>query len=62
MDTAIELALKYGLKYGPTAAKLVVALFKKASPTLDDVDKLFDDLKPYEELGIPDTVPAGSPT
>ncbi len=58
----IKLAFEYGLKYGPIAGKAIIALFKKADPTLDDADKVFDDLKSWDSFGIPDKVPEGSPT
>lgn len=58
MDPAtIALILGYGLKYGPEVATMIIGLFKKTTVTVDDVEALFAQIKPYAAYGIPDKAP-----
>jgi hypothetical protein len=41
-------------KYGPVFTNSIIALMKKGEATIDDVEKAFKDLKPYEAYGIKD--------
>ncbi len=45
-------------KYGPVAVQGIINLFKKADPTITDVEAAFAQLKPYSDFGIPDKAPA----
>ncbi len=42
------------LRYGPSFAAEVAALFKKDNVTADEVHALFANVKPYESYGIKD--------
>jgi hypothetical protein len=59
MDTAtLSLILTLAVRYGPEFVLEVIALFKKKDLTVDDVEALFQNVKPYSAYGIPDVVPA----
>lgn len=64
--TAVEALITLAVKYGPTAVEGIINLFKKQNSdgtfTLADVEAAFTSLKKYEGYGIPDKVPAGSPS
>jgi hypothetical protein len=58
MDPAtLSLILSLAVKYGPEFVLEVIALFKKKELTIDDVEALFKNVKPYSAYGIPDVVP-----
>ncbi len=44
-------------QYGPGILKDIKALTSKEDATIEDVEAIFKDLKPYEAFGIPATVP-----
>lgn len=54
----LEALIVAGIKYGPDAVASIIALFKKETATLADVETLFATIKPYEAYGIPDQIPA----
>lgn len=60
MDIATQI-LMFGLRYGPEAATAIIALIKKKDITLDDVDAVFANVKPYSAYGIPDVDATGKP-
>lgn len=60
-DTLTAL-INLAVKYGPTAVQAFIELFKKGDPTITEVEAAFAGLRKYEDLGIPDKVPAGSPS
>lgn len=53
----IEAIIQLAAKYGPEIVPAITALFTKAAPTIDDVEKAFANLKPYSAYGIPDVAP-----
>ena len=48
MPTA--LIIQFALQYGPDLARELIALFKKPTATLDDVDALLVKVQSYEQL------------
>lgn len=47
-------------KYGPTIFQVIKDLTNKKDATIDDVEKAYLDLRPYEAFGIPDKAPSAS--
>jgi hypothetical protein len=60
-DTITSL-INLAVKYGPVAVQAFIELFKKGEPTIAEVEAAFAGLRKYEDIGIPDQVPAGSPS
>jgi hypothetical protein len=58
----LEALILASLKYGPGFVTDVIALFKQKEITIDQVESLFANVKPYEAYGIPDKVPVFSTT
>ena len=52
-------------QYGPSVITAVKILLKKENATIEDVEAIFADLKPYEAFNIPEIIPvpqtAGGP-
>lgn len=44
-------------KYGPELVIQIIALFKKETVTIADIETLFGSIPTYEALGIPDVAP-----
>lgn len=42
-------------KYGPTIFQVVKDLTNKKDATIDDVEKAYAGLRPYDSFGIPET-------
>jgi hypothetical protein len=57
----IQLLLGVLIQYGPGAVSGIVALYKKATSgtpvTVDEVEALFAQIKPYEAYNIPTIIP-----
>lgn len=47
-------------KYGPELVIQIIALFKKETVSIADIETLFGSIKPYEELGIPEIAPTAT--
>jgi hypothetical protein len=50
----LEALVIAAVKYGPGFATSVLALFKQKEITLEQVEALFANVKPYSDYGIPD--------
>lgn len=46
-----------GFQYGPQIVTDIKNLFNKKDATIDDVEAVFANLKPYSAFGIPDVAP-----
>ncbi len=53
----LEAIIILAAKYGPELVTTITALFKQQTITVDDIEKLFANVKPYEAYGIPDVAP-----
>ncbi len=49
---AIEAIVILAAKYGPTFVTEIMALFKKQDVTIDEIEKLFANVKPLSSYGI----------
>jgi hypothetical protein len=56
-NPAVGLAISLGIQYGPEFVTKLISILKNKEATLDDVEKLFADVKPYSAYGIPDKLP-----
>ena len=56
MNPLVPLLIEAGIKYGPEFVLAVIAVFKKPDATIDDVEKLFATVKPYESFNIPEKI------
>ncbi len=68
MESLLNIFVPLAIKYGPQIYADIVAAFTKAGYTVAQVDTIFADLKPYDQLGInpsapvqPETPPAVPP-
>lgn len=58
MSPALIEAIVIGaVKYGPQFAQEVIALFKKETVTVDEVEALFAKVKRFEDYGVQVTAP-----
>lgn len=55
--SGIDIFLGYALKYGPELVLDVVNLLKKKGITVDEIETIFANVKPYSAFGIPDVAP-----
>lgn len=58
---AIEALVVLAVQYGVPFVQNIIATMKKQNVTLDELDALFNSVKPYEAYGIPDKVPSQIP-
>ncbi len=49
---ALEAIIILAAKYGPEVVTGIIALFKKQTVTIDDVEKLFANVKPFEAYNV----------
>jgi hypothetical protein len=49
--------LTLAVQSGPEFITTLLALLKQETVTIEDIQKLFDNVKPYEAYGIPDVAP-----
>ena len=56
MNPLVPLLIEAGIKYGPEFILAVIAVFKKPDATIDDVEKLFANVKPYAAYNLPDKI------
>lgn len=68
MQALPEIFLPLAIKYGPEVYQDIVAAFTKAGYTVAQVEAIFAQVKPYDQLGInpsapvqPETPPATPP-
>lgn len=54
MNALIPLLIEAGIKYGPEFVLNIIAIIKKPDATVDDVEALFKNVKPYAAYNIPD--------
>ena len=57
METLILTFLPLAVKYGPEIYGDIVAAFTKAGYTVPQVEAIFAQVKPYEQLGIDPNAP-----
>lgn len=66
MGTIIGIVLPLVAKYGPQLIADIVSAFQKAGYTIEQVDAIFAQVKPYDQLGINPNAPvqpeAAAPT
>ncbi len=57
--TPAQIFIVLGLvqQYGPSIVSGIKSILSKKDATIEDVDAIFAGLKPYEDFGIPTTVP-----
>lgn len=48
-------------KYGPEFVASIIALLKQKTVSIEDVEKLFSNVKPYADYNIPDIAPSSAP-
>lgn len=53
----IQALIMAGLTYGPQIVTDIKNLLNKKDATIDDVEAVFANLKPYSAFGIPDVAP-----
>ncbi len=68
MEALLDIFLPLAEKYGPGIYSAIIGAFTKAGYTVAQVDAIFSQLKPYDQLGInpnapvqPETPPAAPP-
>lgn len=54
---ALEAIIILAAKYGPEFISSLIALFKAKEITVQQVEELFANVKPYEAYGIPEIPP-----
>lgn len=59
--TVIEALIVLLAKYGPELVIKLIAMLKKKEITVEEVEALFMEVKPYEAYNIPDTAPSVVP-
>ena len=57
MEQLILLFLPLAVKYGPEVYSDIIAAFTKAGYTVAQVDAIFSQVKPYDQLGIDPNAP-----
>lgn len=57
----LEALIIAGIQYGPQLVTDIKNLLSKKDATIDDVEVLFSNLKPYSYFNIPDFVPGSNP-
>lgn len=55
-NPAVGFLVSVGIQYGPDFVAALIKLLKNKDATIDDVEKLFADVKPYSAFGIPEKV------
>lgn len=61
MNPLIALLVQAGLQYGPEFVTKIIAILRNPNSTVQDVENVFANLKPYEAYNIPDVVPVVPP-
>ena len=68
MEAFLAIFLPLAEKYGPGLVSDVISAFKKQGYTVAQIDQIFGQVKPYDQLGInpnaqvqPETPPAAPP-
>ena len=59
MSPLIEALIIAGIKYGPEFVSAVVKLMKTETVTIEQVEQLFANVKPYDAYNIPDQAGKG---
>jgi len=57
MEALLNIIVPLAAKYGPQLIADIVGAFKKAGYTVEQVDAIFSNLKPYDALGIDPNAP-----
>ncbi len=57
MEALLEIFLPLAEKYGPKIYADIVAAFTKAGYTVSQIDAIFAQVKPYDQLGIDPKAP-----
>ena len=62
MNPLVQALVIAAIQYGPEFVTKLIAILRNPSATVDDVEKLFANVKPYASYGIPDVAPVVAST